>query len=219
MGGAKLQEKYMEFYSRNGKNICEGYGTTEASPMISVNHYKSPRNIYSIGTILDNVNIEIIDGEICVNGPNVTQGYYNNENANKESFIFNNGKRYYKTGDAGKKIDNILFYEGRISNNYKLSNGKFIEVDNLEKKISHLIQNPFMIYGDNKEYNILITENNHDSELLNKINDELEKYMHVKKILNLDENSFSEFLTPKMSLKRKDLVNYYQSEINKIYNL
>ena len=76
-----------------------------------------------------------------------------------------------------------------------------------------------MIYGDNKEYNILITENNHDSELLNKINDELEKYMHVKKILNLDENSFSEFLTPKMSLKRKDLVNYYQSEINKIYNL
>ena len=47
------------------------------------------------------------------------------------------------------------------SNNYKLSNGKFIEVDNLEK-ISHLINNPFMIYGDNKEYNILITENNND---------------------------------------------------------
>ena len=219
MGGAKLQEKYMEFYSRNGINICEGYGTTEASPMISVNHYTSPRNIYSIGFILDNVNIEIIDGEICVNGPNVTQGYYNNENANKESFLFKDGKRYYKTGDAGKKIENILFYEGRISNNYKLSNGKFIEVDNLEKKISHLISNPFMIYGDNKEYNILITENNNDPDLLNKINDKLEKYMHIKKILNLDENSFAEFLTPKMSLKRKELVNNYQSEINKIYNI
>ena len=41
-----------------------------------------------------------------------TRRYYNNENANNESFIFKNGKRYYKTSDTGKKIDNILFYEG-----------------------------------------------------------------------------------------------------------
>ena len=66
-------------------------------------------------------------------------------------------------------------------------------------------------------YNILITENNIDSELINKINEILPKYGHVQKILNLDEKSFSKFLTPKMSLKRKELIKYYQEDIEEIY--
>ena len=218
MGGAKLQKKYADFYLNNGINICEGYGTTEASPMISVNHISDPRDIDSIGAILDGIDVQIINNEICVNGLNVTEGYYKNKNKNDEVFIYQNNKKYYKTGDAGIIKDNFLYYRGRISNNYKLSNGKFIEVDNLEKSISHLMNNPYMIYGDNREYNILITENNHDNDLLNKINNKLPKYSQIKKILNLDENSFSDFLTPKMSLKRKELIKYYDKEINNLYN-
>ncbi len=134
MGGAKLQKKYADFYLKNGINICEGYGTTEASPMISVNHIKEPRNLDSIGAILDDVDVKIINGEICVSGLNVTQGYYKSDKKNEEVFIIQNNKKYYKTGDAGEIKDNFLFYKGRISNNYKLSNGKFIEVDYYEKK-------------------------------------------------------------------------------------
>lgn len=217
IGGAKLHVNDAKFFMNNNINICEGYGTTEASPMISVNHMKDPRDINSIGAILDNVDIKIINGEICVSGKNVTSGYYNNEEKNKESFIYENNKRYYKTGDAGSIKDNFLYYEGRISNNYKLSNGKFIEAEYFEKKINHLFKNPFIIYGNNKNFNIIITENNIDSELINKINEIIPKYAHVQKILSLDEKSFSNFLTPKMSLKRKELINYYQDEIEEIY--
>lgn len=217
MGGAKLQKKYADFYLKNGINICEGYGTTEASPMISVNHTNEPRNLDSIGAILDDVDVKIIDGEICVSGPNITQGYYKSDKKNKEVFVMNDNKKYYKTGDSGEIKDNFLFYKGRISNNYKLSNGKFIEVDYYEKKINHLLNNPYMIYGDNREYNILITENNDDKNLIDKINKELPKYVQIKNILNLNENSFSDFLTPKMSLKRKELTNFYQDKIEKYY--
>tara|TARA_Y200000002_G_scaffold343273_1_gene315652 strand:+ start:292 stop:1848 length:1557 start_codon:yes stop_codon:yes gene_type:complete len=221
MGGAKLHENYMNFYLENGINICEGYGTTEASPMISVNHMESPRDLKSIGAILDNIDVKIINGEICVSGPNVTQGYYNNQDKNNESFLISNDKRYYKTGDAGHIKNNFLYYDGRISNNYKLSNGKFIEVDLLEKKINNIINNPFMIYGDNRQYNIIITENLNidDKKLINEINTILPKYAQVKKILNLEENSFSKFLTPKMSLKRKELIKHYHDYINKIYDI
>ena len=66
-------------------------------------------------------------------------------------------------------------------------------------------------------FNIIITENNIDSELINKINEIIPKYAHVQKILSLDEKSFSKFLTPKMSLKRNELINYYQNEIEEIY--
>ena len=217
MGGAKLHENDAKFFMNNNINICEGYGTTEASPMISVNHINDPRDTNSIGSILDNIDVKIINGEICVSGPNVTNGYYNNEEKNKESFIYQDNKRYYKTGDAGSIKDNFLYYEGRISNNYKLSNGKFIESEYFEKKINNLIKNPYIIYGDNKNYNILITENNNDNNLIDKINEILPKYGHVQKILNLDEKSFSKFLTPKMSLKRKELIKYYQEDIEEIY--
>ena len=219
MGGAKLHENYAKFYLDNGINICEGYGTTEASPMISVNHIIEPRDINSIGAILDDVDVKIINGEICVSGPNITDGYFKKEDKNKESFIIDGNKKYYKTGDAGKINNNFLYYTGRMSNNYKLSNGKFIEVDNYEKSISHLIKNPFMIYGDNKEFNILIVENNNDYDLIEKVNKILPKYAHIKKILNLEENSFSNFLTPKMSLKRKELEKFYKDEIENIYKI
>lgn len=207
IGGAKLHQEHLEFFINNKISICEGYGTTEASPMISVNHLKNPRDTESIGAILDGIDVEIIDNEICINGSNITQGYYNNEEKTKESFINYNGKRYYKTGDSGYKKYNFLYYKGRISNNYKLSNGKFIESDYIEKNIKEILNNhSFILYGENKPYNILIIEdykNCHD-ELLEKINKNIPKYAEIKKLLILEKDTFSKFLTPKLSLKKKN---------------
>lgn len=222
MGGAKLHPDNANFFSLNGINICEGYGTTEASPMISVNHIQYPRDTNSIGAILDKVDVQIINGEICVNGPNISKGYWNDKEKTESSFIFYNGKKYYKTGDEGSKKYNYLYYKGRKSNNYKLTNGKFISVDYYEKSIKDVIKNtPLILYGVDKPYNILIMEKNESNEcsqeLITKINETLPKYAHIKDILELKNNAFSNFLTPKMSLKRKELINYYQEEIDDFY--
>ena len=64
-------------------------------------------------------------------------GYWNNEDATKIALIYRNNKIWYKTGDSGL-IDNdgFIFYNGRIGENYKLSNGKFVDVEFVESVIS-----------------------------------------------------------------------------------
>lgn len=220
VGGAKLDETTKQFYKKFNIPICEGYGTTETSPMISVNHMTSPRNDESIGKVLDNLIVKIIDNEICVSGPSVMKGYYNNNRANAEVFLYNDGIKFYRTGDSGYINDDFLFFEGRIRENYKLSNGKFVNVEFVENKIKKFLGDVFMIFGDNQEYNILIIQKPTiiDKSLLKKINDELDGYLQIKKILTLDEDALTNCMTPKMSLKRKDIVQKFQDKIDEIYH-
>ena len=75
-----------------------------------------------------------------------------------------------------------------------------------------------MIYGDNKDYNIIITEKGSDinKNKIEKMNKDLEKYLHIKDILYLNKDTFSSHLTPKLSLKRKELIEYNIDIINQI---
>jgi long-chain acyl-CoA synthetase len=216
MGGAKLDESSKQFFLENGIIICEGYGCSETSPMVSVNHMEFPRDINSVGKILDGIIVEIINNEICVCGPNVMKGYWNNIEASNDAFISKDNKIFYKTGDAGYVKDNFLFITGRISENYKLSNGKFVNVADLESKLKRYISNNFIIYGENKDYNILIIEKPFDNyKILDVINSEIDSYLKIKKILTVDD--FSDYLTPKMSIKRKKLIESLENEISKLY--
>ena len=58
-GGAKLQYSTRKFFANNDIVICEGYGTTELSPMVCVNHMNDPRNEESIGKILDTIIVAV----------------------------------------------------------------------------------------------------------------------------------------------------------------
>jgi long-chain acyl-CoA synthetase len=206
MGGAKLDENTKNFFLKNGVNICEGYGCSETSPMVSVNHINYPRDEKSVGKILDDIIVEIINNEICVSGPNVMKGYWNNRKATKKVFFRKNNKTFYRTGDSGYVKDNFLYITGRINENYKLSNGKFVNVEDVENKVKKYILNNFIVYGENMDNNILIVEKPFDKKLLDKINLELDSYLRIKDIILIDD--FSEFLTPKMSIKRRKLINW-----------
>ncbi len=96
-GGAALEKEIGNKWEAMGIYILQGYGTTECSPVVTVNKY-GDRKIDSVGKPLEGVKIKIAkDEEILVKGPNVTQGYFKNLVKTKESFI--NG--WYRTGDAG----------------------------------------------------------------------------------------------------------------------
>ena len=203
MGGAKLDESSKNF-SENGIIICEGYGCSETSPMVSVNHMEFPRDTDSVGKVLDDIIVEIINKEICVAGPNVMHGYWNNEEATKDAFIFKDNKKFYRTGDAGYLENDYLFITGRISENYKLSNGKFVNVAEIESKLKKFISNNFIVYGENRDYNIIIIEKPFDDcKILDVINLEIDSYLKIKKILLVDD--FSDYLTPKMSIKKEKI--------------
>ena len=208
LGGAKLNEDTKYFFENNGIVICEGYGCTETSPIVSVNHSIYPRNIESIGKILDSVVVEIINDEIQVSGPSVMLGYWKDKKSTDKALKFRDNRIWYLTGDKGEIKDGYLYYKGRISENYKLSNGKFVTVENLENKISKIINNNFIVFGENMDFNCIITDKDINQTDLDKINNEIDSYLKIRKVYTINNNEWCNFLTPKMSIKRKKLIEY-----------
>ncbi len=206
VGGAKLQDTTKAFFHKYGYIVCEGYGCTELSPMVSVNHVENPRNDKSIGKILDNVIVEIIDEEIQVSGPNVMLGYWNNKEATKKVLIERDNKIWYKTGDGGYVEDGFLFYNGRINDNYKLSNGKFVNVDYVETIVKEQIKCNCVVFTKDNVNNELITNVEITEDDLNKINKKLNNYLKIKETHFLEEDKWEQYYTPKMSIKRKLLI-------------
>jgi len=76
-----------------------------------------------------------------------------------------------------------------------------------------------MLYGSNKDYNILIVEEKSKIDMfIPDINAELDAYLQIKKVLRVPDDTFQKHLTPKMSLKRKEVEENYKKDIDEIYN-
>ena len=94
-------------------------------------------------------------GEIIISGPNIMQGYHNRDEENAAVFTED---RSFRTGDLGYLDDEgFLYITGRIKEQYKLENGKYVAPAPLEEqlKLSPFILNA-MIYGDNRLYNVAL---------------------------------------------------------------
>ena len=201
-GGAPLSFEILSFFQENGIQICQGYGCTETSPMISLNHYSYPREDSSVGYILKGIDVKIINNEICIHGPNLMLGYWNNKEYTDKVFIEENGKKYYKTGDLGYKKDGFLYYTGREHENYKLKNGKFVNIMRVEEQLRKVLPKDinFMVFEKDGE-NCFISD--HKNISIEYLNSNLDKYVAIKYSYMIDTIKFQEFLTPKMSIKRK----------------
>jgi long-chain acyl-CoA synthetase len=209
VGGAKLDEDVAIFFEKHGFNPCEGYGSTETSPVVAVNHNIEPRDINSVGKILDNVEVKIHNDEILVSGPSVMAGYWGNLAATNKALVQMDGKMWYKTGDSGYVTDdNFLYYTGRMSDNYKLSNGKFVDVHVVETEVRKYVHDGnIVLWGNGLDYNVLITDVNISKNTLHNINEGLDTFMKIKKIIKTDTAQFENAMTPKLSIKRQQLGN------------
>lgn len=134
-GGAKLDEEIIRTFDSLGITILNGYGITECSPLISANRNKY-RKPGSVGTPILACRIKIDnpdengEGEICVKGPNVMLGYYNNPEATAEVF---DKDGFFHTGDYGKlDEEGWIYITGRKKNLIILSNGKNVYPEEIE---------------------------------------------------------------------------------------
>ena len=134
-GGAKLDEEIIRNFDALGITILNGYGITECAPLISANRnkYQKPG---SVGTPILACRVKIDDpdengeGEICVKGPNVMLGYYNNPEATAEVF---DKDGFFHTGDYGKlDEEGWIYITGRKKNLIILSNGKNVYPEEIE---------------------------------------------------------------------------------------
>ena len=162
-GGAALSREVAEFIDKLGIFVCEGYGLTETSPICTAN-VPGGRKIGSVGRPIPGVEViidtsvvdnpESGDGEIVVRGPNVMQGYHGLEAETAE--VLQDGK--FRTGDLGRlDADNYLYITGRIKEQYKLENGKYVVPAPLEEtlQLSPFISQAF-VFGDNKPWNVAL---------------------------------------------------------------
>lgn len=134
-GGAKLDEEIIRTFDSLGITILNGYGITECSPLISANRneYRKPG---SVGTPILACRVKIDnpdengEGEICVKGPNVMLGYYDNPEATAEVF---DKDGFFHTGDYGKlDEEGWIYITGRKKNLIILSNGKNVYPEEIE---------------------------------------------------------------------------------------
>ena len=140
-GGAPLDIEVGKFFNNIGLKIYEGYGLSEASPVVTMNTDKNYR-LGSVGKPISNVmaKTDPETGELLVKGDNVMKGYFNQPELTND-VMTNDG--WLKTGDiANIDDDGFIWVTGRIKNMIVLSGGKKVfpeEVESVLQK-SDMIQ-------------------------------------------------------------------------------
>lgn len=162
-GSAQMNPEISHFFWDMGIPLYDAYGLTETSPGVTMNCPAKYR-IGSVGPFMGMCTVVIDksvvgpdaqDGEIIVYGPNVMLGYHNKPEATKAVMTADGG---FRTGDRGRlDKDGFLFITGRIKEQFKLENGKYVFPAAIEEdiKLNHYIENA-MIYGEGREFNIAL---------------------------------------------------------------
>jgi len=162
-GSAAMNVEISHFFWDIGIPLYDVYGLTETTPAATMNGLDAWR-IGSVGRAIDKCRIVIDqsvvepgakDGEIVIYGPNVMQGYHKKPEATAAVMTPDGG---FRTGDRGRlDEDGFLYITGRLKEQFKLENGKYVFPAAIEEdiKLNHYIENA-MIYGDGRPFNICI---------------------------------------------------------------
>jgi len=149
-GGAPLSVEVAEFFTAIGLPILEGYGMTEAAPLISVNPVDD-RRLGSVGKPVTDVEVNIAeDGEILVRGPNVMSGYWKRRKETGETIV----KGWLHTGDIGDlDEDGYLRITDRKKDLIVNSGGENIAPQRIEGLlVAEEMIEQVVVYGDQKPY-------------------------------------------------------------------
>ena len=162
-GSAAMNPEISRFFWDMGVPLYDAYGLTETSPGATMNR-PSKYKIGSVGPFMGMSTIvidksvvgpEATDGEIIIYGPNVMQGYHNKPEATKAVMTPDGG---FRTGDRGRlDEEGFLFITGRLKEQFKLENGKYVFPVSIEEdiKLNHYVENA-MIYGEGREFNVCL---------------------------------------------------------------
>ena len=221
-GGGALDQNIGEFLNAIGLPTLQGYGLTEASPVVSCNHLHLVK-VETVGKPFRTNKVKIAhDGEILVKGENIMIGYWNKKNETKE--ILNDG--WLHTGDIGE-IDSegylkITDRKKDIIVNHGGDNISPSKVENILCLNENIKQS--FVYGDKKNYltAIIVTESKNKEKIkmiIENINKNLTLIEKVKKFITISEEFTIEnrMLTPTLKLKRKEIIKNYKQEIENLY--
>ena len=222
-GGGALDQKIGEFLNAIGLPTLQGYGLTEASPVVSCN-LPDLVKVETVGPAFSTNEVRIAsDGEILVRGENIMLGYWKKEKETNE--VVKDG--WLHTGDIGEMDTNgflkITDRKKDIIVNLGGDNISPTKIENL-LCLNEIIKQSF-VYGDKKNYLValLVVEKEYNKEKLDIIIRNLNKNLNItekiKKFLIISEEFTIEnrMLTPTLKLKRKEIIKNYKHQLEKLY--
>ncbi|HTQ01716.1 MAG TPA: AMP-binding protein [Casimicrobiaceae bacterium] len=221
VGGAALDPVLAHTFIGLGLPMLQGYGMTEASPVISVN--RDDDNVpESVGPPLPGVDIRLAEGgELLARGANVMLGYWRNPEASRAALE----DGWLHTGDVAAIEGGKVYIRGRAKDIVVLSNGEKLPPQDVEFAILHdPLFEQVMLIGEGRPYPILLAvTRERDEKALEKRANELLKafprWMRVRRVVAVAEPWSVEngLLTPTLKLKRPMLQKRYEREIEAAY--
>ena len=183
-GGAALDSDTEEFWRRLGYAVVQGYGLTETTSLISVNHpFKTGKG--SIGKVLGGREVKLApDGEILVRGGGVASGYWNAGELRPVS----SEEGWYHTGDIGElDAEGNLYFKGRKKDVIVTPAGMNVYPEDVENVLKHQPQVkdavvvPLAIGGNAEPAAAVITRDGNAAQAVDAANQELAEYQRVRR--------------------------------------
>ena len=222
-GGGALDQNIGEFLNAIGLPTLQGYGLTEASPIVSCN-LPNLVKVETVGPAFRTNEVKIAhDGEVLIKGENVMLGYWNQKEETEKVIK----KGWLHTGDIGELDEN---------NYLKITDRKKDIIVNLggdnisPSKIENILcLNQFikqsLVYGDKKNYlvAIIVCEKETNKEkikfIVEKTNNNLSVIEKIKKFILINEEFTIDngMLTPTLKLKRKEIIKFYKQQLENLY--
>ena len=228
-GGAALNPEISQFFQGLGVGILQGYGQTEASPVISVNRPGSERTD-TVGPQLPGIAVRLSDeGELLVRGDNVMTGYWDDSQSTSEALR----DGWLNTGDLAEiDPDGHIRIVGRLKDLIVNSGGDNIAPAPIEQEMSLYPEiEQVVVVGDARPWLSAIICLSEDVEMARRdavVHDVLKRYnqnksplMQIRKAVLMDEPCSIEngLLTPTHKVKRKQVIAQYEGQVDALYSL
>ena len=229
-GGAPLNPDVGSFFLSLGVNILQGYGQTEASPLISANRPGQIR-IETVGPAVDGVEVKLADdGELLARGACLMKGYWRNEAATAEAII----DGWLHTGDLARiDPDGFVTIIGRKKEMIVNSGGENIAPSRVEAEFTvetEIAQ--IMVYGDARPHLVALVVPSSDirteteavqkqliAAAVRRANTRLSGFERVRRyhIMKEEFTIDNNMLTPTLKVRRHIAIAAYQEKLNELY--
>lgn len=222
VGGAALDPVLSHTFIGLGLPMLQGYGMTEASPVISVNR-DGDNDPDSVGPPLSGVEVKLTDtGELLAHGGNVMLGYWRNPEATRATV---DAKGWLHTGDLAEIRDGKIYIRGRLKDILVMSNGEKLSPQDAEFALLHdPMFEQVLLVGEGRPFLTLLAVTSEANEKMlvaraNELLKDFPRWVRIRRaVATRDPWSIDNgLLTPTLKLKRPLVLDRYKAQIDAIY--
>jgi long-chain acyl-CoA synthetase len=223
VGGAALDPQIAHAFIGLGLTLLQGYGMTEASPVISVNR-EGDNDPDSVGPPLAGIEVRIgADEELLARGGNVMLGYWRNDAATQAAI---DAEHWLHTGDIAEIRGGKIYIRGRLKDILVMSNGEKLPPQDAEFAVLHdPVFDQVMLVGEGRPFLTLlaVTKERDEKTLIARANEQLKsfpRWVRIRRVIATPDawSVDNGLLTPTLKLKRPAVLERFKDAVAAVYD-